>query len=194
MAQKTREDAHRLLRKYIQNSALRTHAYAVEATMRYFAREYGENEEEWGIIGLLHDLDWEQFPQDHCKVTEKILREEAYPESYITAILSHGWNICTEVKPQKVMEKVLYAIDELTGLIIATALVRPSQSLLDTKVSSVKKKWKSSRFAAGVNRDVIQQGADMLDMDLDILIKKTLTALQGAAASLGLDGSQAANA
>jgi len=138
----TRKKAFELLKEYNQDESLIKHALAVEAVMRYFATKFGEDEEKWGVIGLIHDLDYEKFPDQHCKKTKEILKEHNWPDDYIRAVLSHGWGICTDVKPESQMEKILYTIDELTGLIAATALVRPSKSVLDMKAKSVKKKWK----------------------------------------------------
>ena len=138
----TREEAVDLLKEYDQSESLIKHALAVEGVMRYCARQRNADEEMWGVIGLIHDLDYEQYPDEHCIKTEAILREHDWPEAYIRAVVSHGYGICTEVEPQSEMEKVLYAIDELTGLVATTALVRPSKSVLDMKAKSVKKKWK----------------------------------------------------
>ncbi|MGD9199821.1 MAG: HDIG domain-containing protein, partial [Desulfobacterales bacterium] len=137
----TREEALALLKQYNKNESLIKHALAVEGVMRYMARKRGEDEEKWGVIGLIHDLDYEQFPDQHCKKTEVILKENNWPEEFIRAVVSHGWGICTDVKPESDMEKVLYAIDELTGLVVTSALVRPSKSVMDMKAKSVKKKW-----------------------------------------------------
>ena len=133
----TREQAFDLLRQYNQTESLIKHALAVEGVMRYFAKHYGENEEKWGIIGLVHDLDYEKFPDQHCKKTEEILREENWPEEYIRAVISHGWGICSEVEPISTLEKVLFATDELTGMVTTSALVRPSKSVLDMNATSV---------------------------------------------------------
>lgn len=187
----SREDAFELLRQYNKSDSLIKHALAVETVMRYMARKHGENEDEWGIIGLIHDLDYEQFPEEHCKKTEEILHQNNWPESYIRAVVSHGWGICTDVEPQSKMEKVLYACDELTGLVVTTALVRPSKSVLDLKVKSVKKKWKDKRFAAGVDRTIIQKGADMLGVELTELINDTIMGMREAAEEIGLKGSVA---
>lgn len=146
-----REEAFALLSAY-NGDALVTHGLAVEGTMRYMARKAGEDEEIWGIVGLLHDLDYEKFPEQHCHKTAQILREKGYSEEIIRAIMSHGWGICTDVEPQSRMEKTLYAVDELTGLITACALVRPSRSVMDLELSSAKKKYKDARFAAGASR------------------------------------------
>jgi len=184
----TRKEAFELLKEYNQDESLIKHALAVEAVMRYFATTFGEDEEKWGVIGLIHDLDYEKFPQEHCKKTEEILKEHNWPDDYIRAVLSHGWGICTDVEPESKMEKVLYAIDELTGLIAATALVRPSRSVLDMKAKSVKKKWKDKSFAAGVDRSIIQKGSEMLGIELDELFTDTIMGMRQAAAQIGLQG------
>ena len=159
--------------------------------MRFMARKRGEDEDKWGVIGLVHDLDYERYPEEHCKQTERILRESDWPEDYIHAIVSHGWGICTDVEPDHEMEKVLFAIDELTGLITACALVRPSKSLHDLKVKSVNKKWKDKSFAAGADREIIQKGIDMLGMERAELIADVIEGMREVAAELGLDGSLA---
>jgi predicted hydrolase (HD superfamily) len=156
--------------------------------MRYFARQRGEDEEKWGTIGLIHDLDYEQFPDQHCKKTEEILRENNWPEEYIRAVVSHGWGICTDVKPETELEKVLFTIDELTGLVVTTALVRPSKSVLDVQPKSVKKKWKDKRFAAGVDRSIIEKGAGMLEMELSDVINDTIMGMREVAEAIGLKG------
>jgi len=184
----TREEAFDLLTQYNKSDSLIKHALAVEGVMRYFARKRGEDEEKWGIIGLVHDLDYEQFPEEHCHKSDEILRANGWPEEYIRAVISHGWGICSDVEPQTELEKLLYAIDELTGLIVTTALVRPSKSVLDVKTKSVKKKWKDKRFAAGVDRSIIEKGAGMLDMDLTDLITDTLKGMQEVAEEIGLKG------
>lgn len=184
----TRETAWELLTRYNCNDSLLKHALAVEAVMRYCARKRGEDVEKWGIIGLIHDLDYEQFPEQHCRKTEEILRENQWPEEYIRAAVSHGWGLCADVEPRSELEKVLYAIDELTGLVVTTALVRPSKSVLDLKAKSVKKKWKDKRFAAGVNREVIENGVRMLGMDLGELITDTIMGMREVAEAIGLKG------
>jgi len=184
----TREEAHKLLTQYNQNDSLIKHALAVEGVMRYFARKRGEDEEKWGIIGLVHDLDYGQFPEEHCRKSEEILRENNWPEEYIRAVVSHGWGICSDVEPQTELEKVLYAIDELTGLVVTTALVRPSKSVLDVKTKSVKKKWKDKRFAAGVDRSIIEKGAQMLGVEITDLITDTIKGMQEVAEEIGLKG------
>lgn len=183
-----REQAYALLKKFTPTESLVRHGLSVEAVMRHFARKWGEDEEKWGIIGLVHDLDWDQFPEQHCRKTKEILEGEAWPQEYIRAILSHGWGFVTDVEPEHRMEKVLYATDELTGLVTATALMRPSRSVLDMKAKSVKKKWKEKSFAAGVNREVIQKGAEMLEMELGDLITETIEAMRTVAAEIGLRG------
>jgi predicted hydrolase (HD superfamily) len=187
----TREDALQLLKEYNQSESLIKHALAVEGVMRHFARKRGEDEEKWGIVGIVHDLDYERFPEQHCRKTEEILRGRNWPEEYIRAVVSHGWGICTEVKPESDMEKVLFAVDELTGLVTTSALVRPSKSVLDMEASSVKKKWKDKRFAAGVDRSIIERGAAMLGMDLTVLITETILGMREVAEDIGLKGSPA---
>lgn len=184
----TRQEALELLHQYNASDSLRKHAYAVEGVMRYIARKRGEDEEKWGIIGLIHDLDYEQFPDQHCQMTGEILREKGWPEDYIRAAVSHGWGICSEVKPETLLEKYLYTIDELTGLVVTTALIRPSKSVLDVQVKSVKNKWKDKRFAAGVDRSVIEKGAEMLQVGLDELIDDTIKGMQEVAEAIGLKG------
>ena len=185
----TREQAFTLLKKYNQSESLIKHALAVEAVMRHFAGLFDEEVEKWGVIGLIHDLDYEKYPDQHCKMTEKILKEENWPEEYIHSVLSHAWGICSDVEPVHKMEKVLYTIDELTGLITACVLVRPSKSLLDLELKSVKKKWNIQAFAAGANRQVIQKGAEMLGIDLDYIIRETINGMKNNAENLGLKGS-----
>lgn len=184
----TRQAAMTLLKKYNQNEGLIKHALAVEGVMRHFARKLGEDEEKWGIIGLIHDLDYEQFPDQHCAKTREILEAEQWPEDYIHAVVSHGWGICSDVKPEERMEKILYTIDELTGLVVTTALVRPSKSVMDLKAKSVKKKWKDKRFAAGVDRSIIDKGAEMLGLDRTELINETIMGMRSVAAEIGLQG------
>jgi putative nucleotidyltransferase with HDIG domain len=184
----TREEALTLLRQYNQNEALIKHALAVEAVMRYCARRRGQDEQVWGVIGLVHDLDYEQFPDRHCHKSGEILREQNWPEEYVRAVLSHGWGICTDVEPQSDLEKTLFAMDELTGLVAATALVRPSKSVLDMEPKSVKKKWKEKSFAAGVNREVIEKGAQMLGADLNQLIDDAIKGMREVADEIGLKG------
>lgn len=183
-----RPEALALLRRFNQTEGLIMHALSVEAVMRHFARKYGEEEEKWGIIGLVHDIDYEQFPEQHCHKCVEILTEAGFPEEYIHAVVSHGWAICSEVEPTHRMEKVLYAIDELTGLIKASALMRPSRSVLDIEASSVKKKWKDAKFAAGVRRDVIEKGAAMMGVEIGDLIAETILGMRPVAKEIGLAG------
>ena len=159
---------------------------AMEAFMRALARHLGEDEEKWGIIGLIHDLDYEKFPEEHCKKTKEILQSRGWPEDYIRAAISHAWKLYTDIEPKTLLEKTLYTIDELTGLIIASALVRPSKSIMDLNLKSVKKKWKDKAFAAGVNRSIIKEGADMLGMDLDEIITDTIMGMREVADVIGL--------
>jgi len=184
----TREEAFALLTQYNENESLIKHALAVEGVMRYCARKRGQDEEKWGVIGLVHDLDYERFPDQHCHKTEEILREHEWPQQYIRAVLSHGWGLCTDVEPQTDLEKTLFAIDELTGLVAATALVRPSRSVLDMKPKSVKKKWKDKAFAAGVNREIITKGAEMLGVETAELIEDTIMGMREVADEIGLKG------
>jgi len=183
----TRREAFELLCRYNSNESLIKHAFAVEAVMRYMARKQGEDEEMWGVIGLVHDLDYERFPEQHCRKSLELLRESGWPEEYIRAVVSHGWGICSDVEPVSVLEKTLYAIDELTGLVTTSALVRPSKSVLDLEPSSVKKKWKDRRFAAGVNREVIEKGARLLGTDLTQLIADTIQGMRTVAREIGLE-------
>lgn len=184
----TREEALSLLKKYNENESLIKHALAVESVMKHFAGLFDEDVDKWSVIGLIHDLDYEKYPENHCHKTKQILEEEGWPEEYIRAVISHGWKICNDVEPVQKMEKVLYTIDELTGLIAATALMRPSKSILDMKVKSVRKKWNQKSFAAGVNREIIAEGAVMLDMDLSDVINETINGMKKSAESIGLKG------
>jgi len=184
----THEQAITLLKKYNKSESLLKHAFAVEGVMKYMARKAGEDQEKWGIIGLVHDLDYEMYPEQHCKMTEKILRENNWPEEYIRAVLSHGWELATDVEPLSLLEKTIYAVDELTGLVATSALVRPSKSVLDMEVRSVKKKWNDKRFAAGVDRSVIEKGAAMLGISLDELITDCIMGMREVAEEIGLAG------
>jgi putative nucleotidyltransferase with HDIG domain len=183
-----RDDAWELFSKYNQSESLTKHALAVEGVMRYMARKYNEDEEKWGVIGLIHDLDYEKYPEQHCKKTEEILRENQWPEEYIRAVMSHGYGIVTDTKPESLMEKALFAIDELTGLVVTSALVRPSKSVLDMSAKSVKKKWNDKRFAAGVDRSVIEKGATMMNVELSELITDTIMGMREVADEIGLKG------
>lgn len=183
-----REEALELLTTYTKNPSLIIHAKAVEACMQYYARKHGEDEEKWGIIGLVHDMDWEQFPEEHTQKTREILEAANWPEEYIRAVESHAYLTCTDVVPETLMEKTIYAVDELTGLIRTTALIRPSKSVLDVKVKSVKRNWKNKRFAAGVDRTVIERGAEMLGMEIPDLIHDCIEAMKEVAEELELKG------
>lgn len=187
----TREEAVELFRKYNRTDSLWKHALSVEAVMRYMARKHGEDQEMWGIIGLIHDLDYEMYPEQHCTMTEKILKEEGWPEDYVRAVISHGYGICSDTEPLSLLEKTLFAIDELTGLVTTSALVRPTRSVLDIEARSVLKKWNDRRFAAGVDRGVIERGAAMLGVELNDLITDTIMGMREAAEEIGLKGNPA---
>lgn len=185
----TRAEAFELLKKYNKNESLIKHALAVEAVMKHFAEIFDEpDKEKWAVVGLVHDLDYEMYPDEHCIKVKEILEKEGWPEDYIHAIVSHGWGICTDIEPTHRMEKILYTIDELTGLITATALMRPSRSVLDLEVKSVKKKWGQKSFAAGVDRSIIEKGAEMLGMELSYIIDETIKGMRTVAEDIGLKG------
>lgn len=184
----TREEAMELLKQYNESEALIKHGLQVEAAMIHFAKLFGEEESDYALVGLCHDLDYEKYPEQHCVMTRKILEEEGWDEQYIRAIESHGYGLVNEVKPVSNMEKSIYAVDELTGLINAACLMRPSKSVLDFNVKSLQKKFKDKKFAAGVNREVIVQGAEMLGMDLPTLFDETIKGLQERAEICGLKG------
>ena len=173
-----REEAFEILKKYNKEEFHIRHALTVEGVMRYFAKELNEDVEYWGNIGLLHDVDFELYPEEHCKKCIELLRENNVDESIIHSICSHGYGLCTDVKPEHIMEKVLFATDELTGLIWAAAKMRPSKSVMDMELSSLKKKFKDKKFAAGCSRDVIIKGAEQLGWDLDTLLEKTILAMR----------------
>ncbi|MFC1944089.1 HDIG domain-containing metalloprotein [Chloroflexota bacterium] len=182
----TYDEAISLLKEFNRNESLLKHAYIVERVMRYMARKVGEDEEKWGIIGLVHDLDYEGFPEQHCNKTAEILTERGWLKEYIRAIVSHGWGICSDVEPISNMEKVLYAVDELTGLITAVAIIRPSKSVTDLEAKSVMKKWKDRSFAAGVNRSVIEKGTELLGVELKELVTDVITGMREVAEKVGL--------
>jgi len=184
-----RDDAIKLWRKYNDDDYLFRHALSVEAAMRHFAVKQGEDPEYWGIVGLLHDIDYQKFPEEHLKHAREMLEPAGYPEAFIRAVESHGFGLCTDVEPVHVMEKTLFACDELTGFISACAIMRPSKSVLDIEVKSVTKKFKTPAFAEKIDRGVIQKGADTLGMSLEELIQETILALRPAAAEIGLKGS-----
>jgi predicted hydrolase (HD superfamily) len=182
----TREIALYLFRKYNKSDSLLRHALSVEGVMRYMAGKAGEDQEKWGIIGLIHDLDYEMYPDQHCTMTRKILSENNWPEEYIRAVVSHGWGIVSDIEPLSRLEKTLFAMDELTGLVTTSALVRPSKSVMDIEAKSVRKKWNDKRFAAGVDRTVIEKGAAMLGVTLDELITDCIQGMRTVADEIGL--------
>ena len=190
-----RQEVWNLVTEYTQNKSLLHHMLAVEAGMRAYARKFGEDEEVWGMIGLVHDFDYERYPsmdpdlpdsEKHCLAGAEILRQRGWPEDWVRAVLSHA--TYSGVKPETKMEKTLYAVDELTGLITAVALVRPSKNIADVKVKSVRKKWRDKAFAAGVDRQEIEQATEDLGVELSDHIQTVLEAMQGIAADLELDG------
>ncbi|MCP3939887.1 MAG: HDIG domain-containing protein [Desulfobacteraceae bacterium] len=185
----TRKDAMELLKKYNKKDGLIRHALAVESVMEHFANIFGEDAQKWKVIGLVHDLDYEMYPDQHCVKCIELFEAHDWPEEYIRAVTSHGWGICTDVKPETPLEKTLYAVDELTGLVASTAIVRPSKSILDIKVKSVKKKFKDKSFAAGVDRQVIKKGAQLLNMEVSELITQVILGMQPVAEKIGLKGS-----
>ncbi len=185
-----RAQAWEILQKYVKSESQQKHGMAVEAAMRYFARLNGEDEELWGVTGLLHDVDYELYPEQHCLKAREILEAEGVDEQLIHAVQSHGYEICCDVEPLTPMEKTLFAVDELTGLITAAALMRPSKSVLDMELKSVKKKFKDKHFAAGCDREVIRRGAERMGVDLDTLIWNTVLGMREAADALGLGMAQ----
>jgi len=186
MTTPTRDAAWSLLKQYTLREALIKHALSVEIVMRHLARKHNENEDMWGIVGLVHDLDYDQFPSEHCRKTREILEQNAWPETYIRAVDAHAWELFTNVKPETLMEKYLYASDELTGFVIACALIRPSKKIGDLEIDSIMKKWPQKNFAAGVNRSVVEKGCAMLDIRLQDLASEVLAALKHRSDELGL--------
>jgi len=186
MSQPTRSEAFDLFKRYNTSESLTKHALSVEGVMRHFAEKFGGDVDEWGIIGLVHDIDYEMYPDEHCSKAKTILAEAGWPEPWIRAVVSHGWGIVSDEKPETKLEQTLYAIDELTGLITSTALVRPSRSVMDMKAKSVKKKWKDKSFAAGVDRSIIEKGAEMLGMEISELISETILGMRKVADDIGL--------
>ena len=180
----TREQAMELLKKYNQEPFHMEHALTVEGVMRWFAAENGEDEEFWGIAGLLHDVDFEKYPEEHCQKAPELLNEIGASPELIHAVCSHGYGLCSQVEPTHPMEKILFAADELTGLIWAAAKMRPSKSVMDMEVKSLKKKFKDKRFAAGCSRDVIEKGAQMLGWNLNELFEKTILAMRSCEESV----------
>ena len=182
----TREEAYALLHKYNKEAFHIQHALTVEGVMKWFANDlgYGEDEEYWAITGLLHDIDFELYPEEHCIKAPELLKEGGVADDMIYSICSHGYEICCDVEPKHEMEKVLFAADELTGLIWSAALMRPSKSVMDMELKSLKKKFKDKRFAAGCSRDVIKVGAERLGWELDILMEKTIEAMRSCEADI----------
>lgn len=182
----SREEALALLQKYNKEAFHIQHGLTVEGTMRWYAKElgYGEEEDYWGIVGLLHDIDFELYPEEHCVKAPELLREAGVGEDMIYSICSHGYGICCDLEPKHEMEKVLFAADELTGLIGAAARMRPSKSVMDMEISSLKKKFKDKRFAAGCSRDVIRQGAERLGWELNDLFEKTILAMRSCESTI----------
>ena len=181
-----REKAFALLQEYNQNPALVVHGMAVEAIMRHYAAKAGEDVEYWGCVGLLHDVDYERYPEEHCKKAVEILQNAGYDEGFIRAVVSHGYGLVCDVEPQLYMEKVLYTVDEMSGLINAAAILRPSHSVMDVEVKSVKKKFKDKKFAAGVNREVILDGCQRLGAELDEVIAECIAGMRENHEALGL--------
>lgn len=182
----THDEALAILKEFNKSDSLLKHAYSVEGVMRYIARKRGENEEKWAIVGLIHDLDYERYPSEHCKKTREILSERGWQEEYIQAAVSHGWGICTDEEPITDMAKTLYAVDELTGLITAAALVRPSRSVADMEAKSVIKKWKDKSFAAGVDRSIIEKGVGLLGVELRDLVTDAIMGMREVKERIGL--------
>lgn len=183
-----RAQAWEILKEYNDSEALLKHAMAVEGCMRHFAQLNGEDAELWGVVGLLHDVDYEKYPDQHCAKAQEILNEKGVDPVIVRAVMSHGWGICCDVEPVTVMEKTLFAIDELTGLINAAAIMRPSKSVMDLELKSVKKKYKDKRFAAGVDRSIVEKGAEMLGKTVDELIEQCILGMRACADKIGLAG------
>ena len=180
----TREQALALLQKYNKEPFHIQHALTVEGVMRWFAQENGEDAEFWGLCGLLHDIDFEVYPEEHCKKAPELLAEVNASEEMVHAICSHGYGLCCDVEPVHLMEKIMFTVDELTGLIGAAARMRPSKSVMDMELSSLKKKFKDKKFAAGCSREVIKQGAEILGWSLDEVLDKTILAMRSCEASV----------
>ena len=185
----SREQALALLRKYNKESFHILHSLTVEGVMRYYAQElgYGDEVDFWGLCGLLHDVDFEQYPEEHCKKAPQLLAEIGASGRMVHAVCSHGYGLCSDVEPELEMEKVMFAVDELTGLIGAAARMRPSKSVMDMELSSLKKKFKDKKFAAGCSRDVIRQGAERLGWSLDEVLEKTILAMRSCEASVAAE-------
>jgi putative nucleotidyltransferase with HDIG domain len=184
----TREEAWAILTDHVKGPSLLSHALAVEAVMRHVARKKSADEDLWGVIGLVHDVDYEEHPDEHLRHAPQILRSHGWPEECVRAVASHGWGLVTDVAPVTDMEKTLFAIDELTGLVAAAARVRPSRSILDLPVKSVMKKWKDKAFAGGVDRKVIEKGAALMKVPLEELIADTIEGMKTVAETIGLKG------
>ncbi|HWQ50728.1 MAG TPA: HDIG domain-containing protein [Terriglobales bacterium] len=184
----TRDEAIAIWKKYNTDEALYRHALAVEGVMRYFAKKMGGDVELWGVVGLLHDLDYQLYPEEHCFKARELLEAEGVDEVIIRAVQSHGYGLVNDVTPQSDMEKTVFTIDELTGLVAANAVMRPSKSVLDMEVKSLKKKFKDKHFAAGVNRDVIVQGCEMMGMELDAVMEDVIMGMREVAEEIGLKG------
>ena len=183
----TREQGIAALTKYNKEHFHILHALTVEAVMRWYAQELGEDVEFWGLVGLMHDIDFENWPEEHCVKCVELLKEIGATEEFIHAVCSHGYGLCSDVEPSLMMEKLLFAADELTGLIGAAAKMRPSKSCGDMEVSSLKKKFKDKKFAAGCSRDVIRQGAERLGWELEGLMEKTIRAMAGSEAQVAAE-------
>ena len=182
----TREEGLEILKKYNKEPFHIRHALTVEGVMKWYANDqgYGEEADYWAMVGLLHDIDFEMYPEEHCKVAPKLLSENGFDDKFIKSVCSHGYGLCSDIKPEHQMEKILFAADELTGLIWAAAKMRPSKSVMDMEVSSLKKKFKDKKFAAGCSRDVIKQGAEMLGWELNELFEKTILAMRSCEQSV----------
>lgn len=187
MSNITRAQALELLRKYNQESFHILHALTVEGVMKWYAQELGEDTGFWSLCGLLHDVDFEQYPEEHCKKAPELLAEIGASKEMVHAICSHGYGLCSDVEPVHQMEKIMFAVDELTGLIGAAARMRPSRSVMDMELSSLKKKFKDKKFAAGCSRDVIRQGAERLGWTLDEVMEKTILAMRSCEASVAAE-------
>ena len=188
MQMKTREDALRVLQQYNETESLLKHAYAVEGVMRRFAAARGEDVAYWGQVGLLHDVDYEKWPEAHCKKMIELLDAEGVDREFTLQLAAHGWGLCTDVEPETDMANVLYSVDELTGLIHAAAIMRPSKSVMDLELKSVKKKYKSKGFAAGVDRGVIEKGCQRIGLSLDEVIEGCILGMRTVAGEIGLLG------
>ena len=186
----SREQALALLQKYNKEPVHSLHGLTVEGVMRWFAQENGEDVEFWGLCGLLHDVDFEVYPEEHCKKAPELLAEINTPEEMVHAICSHAYGSCSDVEPVHLMEKILFAVDELTGLIGAAARMRPSKSVMDMELSSLKKKFKDKKFAAGCSRDVIKEGAERLGWTLDEIMEKTILAMRSCESSVAEEQAQ----